>query len=297
MYLKRYIVVYITMSTNMIQYPRICACCSYSAKSQQAWFQHTKTKKHAKNSGNVCPVATPVPSEPSTVQALLSIIQQQSATIQQQAETIKIQAESLQRHESNARGGGGNVQPQPSSPSVTLNISELVPKQPSTTRVKQPTTPCNTPCNTPCDSTHATQATPTLVKPQREAAPADTALNVSDVLEPDFCVGAATTSEDLAKLAIKRFVNMGRSKRPIRFYKGEWEYKQDNTWRPEAQINLPWLINKRFAKQYLDYSTHLDNHGREATDITDHILVSLSGVDDIDLWGPGKLTKANCCKT
>ena len=36
--------------TNMtVSYPRRCECCNYSANTQQAWCNHTKTKKHQIN--------------------------------------------------------------------------------------------------------------------------------------------------------------------------------------------------------------------------------------------------------
>ena len=36
--------------TNMtVSYPRCCECCNYSANTQQAWCNHTKTKKHQIN--------------------------------------------------------------------------------------------------------------------------------------------------------------------------------------------------------------------------------------------------------
>lgn len=289
-----------------ITYPRHCACCNYTANYQQAWSKHIKTAKHISNSQDGCPVVPTVPvspnpisTSPTTVEALLTIIQQQAATIHQQAESIKTLTESIQRHECAARAGGSEVQPLPSSPSVTLNISELVSKQPNT-RVKHHTTPHTTQCNTPCDITTSIDATETpteniVLNPCRDAAPPDNALNVSDVLEPDFHIGTTTDEEILQANIIKRFTSLSRGKRPIRYHKGIWEYKQNDVWHEGAQDEVHQLIYDRLRQQYRELDDYIGV--REPTDLEQIqflCLGSCMGSDSINLWQIGALTQANC---
>jgi hypothetical protein len=291
-----------------IQYPRLCACCSFSAKSQQSWSQHIKTKKHAEKEyisklpGRAaleekrkrdwaslppgplppvaCPVAEPVcppvpVAEPVVhtqrvkdsvdVETLLAIIKSQAATIATQSITIQ----QLQMKSMMVVDTPPPVTPvQPAVvPNITLNVTErsVTTKDPPVKVVKE------------------------------EKPPPDTCtLNVSDVLEKDFYITPNVTQEMFRDWLVNRFLKLDITERPIRYYKNNWQYRENSEWvslsNKDTQNHIKNMIDKRINKQWLDMD---ENCKPTEYNITSMTLLS-SFMDSIEIFGANGLTQSNC---
>ena len=259
----------------VMTYPRHCEQCNYTARSQQAWSQHTKTIKHMNNCG-ICErkeqaVATPAAS----TDALLAIIADMNKTIKLQAETIKAQADTIKQLNEGNRGFRGDISacmvaPQPS---VTLNISDLVtPKQYSNNMVKHKE----------------------LEPPEPE--PPDESMNMDELLAKDFHISDTTEPEEFEAQIMRRFMDISPSKRPIRYHKGAWQYKQDDIWHTDnCERNVHLIIQERLRQWYREIDDAIGE--RSPTMLQDrqlYVLGSMMGDNSIQLWKCHGLTQKNC---
>ncbi|MDB4344982.1 hypothetical protein OAA16_01035, partial [Candidatus Pelagibacter sp.] len=206
---------------SKISYPRVCECCAYTAKNQQSWSQHTKTKKHKRNSGEEIEPLVCVPCEPIkevstdavTMQSLLQIIATQAETIKQQHETIvKLQNNVI-------------VTPQPMQdvsnnvfqPNITLQITD---KNEVVSKV--------------------------LKEPEPEPEVDNCVKCIEDVLEDEIKVGSVQSTHDNSIRAyfVDRFLRMKSDERPIRYKKDKWQYKYQDEWISGNNGDMKNEINK-----------------------------------------------------
>ena len=266
-----------------ITYPRHCQQCNYTARSQQAWSQHIKSMKHIQNCGICQPkelsVSTPVSNQ---IDSFLAIIADLNNTIKLQAETIKSQSDIINR---GFRGDVSGVMMVPQPSSVTLNISDLVtPKQYSNNIVK------------PKQQQQEQQQPQQEQQQQPQEQSPDNALNIDDLLEPDFYIGSTTEPEEFEAQILRRFMDGGKSMRPIRFHKGLWEYKQNDIWHSDnCEHNVNLIIKERLRQQYREIDDMIGE--RNPTQLQDKqmvVLSSMMGDNTFQLWKPHGLTQNNC---
>jgi len=257
---------------SKIQYPRICECCSYTAKNQQSWSQHCKTKKHKTNSGVietpriVCEPCEPVTSQPS-IQSLLEIIATQAQTIATQAQTIM----QLQ----NVTPSSGDISNNVYQPNITFQITEK-----DNVRVESP-----------------------IIEPEPEPE-IDNAVTFSEVLDKGIDIRSVVNNyeDNIRKYMVHRLLNDYTSiERPIRFKNDKWSYKDhDNTWIEGNAGDIKREINKKIESMLTtgmlkfqeDNQHHMDNFNERIGML--YMSYARHGTSKIDIFGNQGLTESNC---
>jgi len=259
---------YINMTSS---YPRRCDCCDYTAKYQQLWYNHIKSKKHQQNANKCSPCNNTAKNtntnniyinmktddnnninnnnnnnNNNNVQNLLLIIKNLNNTVRTLNDTIEKQSEII----SNLMDNSTQII---NTHTCYNNIdSNCVGTEANNCyKVHETQSDIDTTLSV-CDTTQSTEANQVTFKDD------DQAFNLEDVFNED--------KYDASELTNRAFVDtiqkINKIKRPIKIQNNNLYYKTNNKWqtgnRKHVESNIEQFLHK--------FKTEMITHKKNKTD-------------------------------